>query len=480
MKRLRTFFWRLLHPREARLLQQERNLADAEQATSYFQEAIDGIAVLRASEDTWHRVASDQGSTTEALQRVIAEEAHAYDEAMDTARMVDEFPRTEFENTLERLECWRVDFMAAIAAHPNVTVDVLSTLEMQKEVVTRVLGNPVLSFLLLERPDFLEALDKEHPIVGRKPDKQFEFARHALLQEKLPPALVTMLRGSPSFWLALEAQTHIAAEGFSASLLDLEWLEAQIIEKLRSDTPPRRCLMYELACYGFLPRTIVPVAPWQTADSDTRTQAATHPDVMELIQKTHQLAWQKPHERERLLLQEIRKRKYDWKDGNALALHLEAALFHPEAAPWVSECIAEGWPHSQKQGGISSLYRLMTIAQGKASAEVAAAHKALAIGNAFEHWGELERFTYNSPGILYFMTRDLPGILEGDRLGKPYRNLDSSAPIEIKILPFLLRLAITFRLDDTEPVHQKWREILRHDPNRYVRAAARKEIVWPK
>lgn len=475
--RLRKYLRWVMHPYIAR----KNNTAEPEPLTPYFQEAMDSIAVLRASEDTWHKIASDPGSTTEALQQVIAEENHAYDEAMDTARMVDEFPRTEFEDTLGRLERWRSGFMSAIAAHPNVTVELLSTLEMRDKVVASVLSNPVLPFLLLERPDFLEALDKEHPIIGRRPDKQIEFARQALLHEELPATLLTMCTRSPSFWLALEAQTHVAAEDSGTPAVpDLEWLEAQIMNQLRADTPPRRILVYELGCYSLLPKTIEPVPPWQPQDSSYRAAASAHPNVRKLVERTHQLARHEPEYRERVLCDEIRQLKYDIEDGNALALRMEIALFHPKTAPWVSDCIAKGWPWSQKQGRVTPFCRLMTLVQGKASPKVTASLKAMAIHDVLEYWGELERFQYNSPGILYFLMCRLPDILEGNRLGKLYRGPYSNVPIEIKSLPFLLRLAIAFRLEDTELAHREWRTLLCNDPNRYVRVAARKEIAWPK
>ncbi len=202
-----------------------------------------------------------------------------------------------------------------------------------------------------------------------------------------------------------------------------------------------------------------------------------HPDVVKLVKKTHQLARKNPDERESVLIEEIRHLRDGTRDDHVWALRMEAVLYNPAAARWVSKCIAQGWPHSQKQGYVELLHRLMTMLQGKASPKVTAAHKALAIGRAFENLGELG---YSSPGMLYFLMCRLPDILEGNRLGKLYRGPYSNVPIEIKSLPFLLRLAIAFRLEDTELAHREWRTLLCNDPNRYVRAAARKEIVWPK
>ncbi len=234
--RLRKCLRWVMHPHKPRGLREKNNLTESEPLSPYFQEAMDSIAVLRASEDAWHKIASDPGSTTEALQQVIAEENHAYDEAMDIAWMVDGFPRTEFEDMLEPLKSWRIGFQKAIAAHPNVTVDLLSALEMRDKVVASVLSNPVLPLLLVERPDFLEALDKEHPIVGWQPDKQIAFATHALHQEKLPAALLTLITmNNQSSWLTLEAQTHIMAEDSDTpSVPDMKWLETHIINLMRS------------------------------------------------------------------------------------------------------------------------------------------------------------------------------------------------------------------------------------------------------
>lgn len=47
-------------------------------------------------------------------------------------------------------------------------------------------------------------------------------------------------------------------------------------------------------------------------------------------------------------------------------------------------------------------------------------------------------------------------------------------------LPFLARLGCALRLKDSQPEHRELRLLLLNDTNRYVRAAARKEIAWPE
>ncbi len=459
----RDALWRMTHPQEAR--RREEEIDSAEQDPQNYNDAL---LELRKRQEEWRRVVDDPNSPVAALANAIQEEERSW-------VYVFRLKQTGADSTiLDQMAAWRMDFECALFAHPNLPPDLFGRkFVVNESTVSGLLRNPALPLILLECPDFIDQLSEAD---------QSAFFRLALQNDAIPPVLLSLLKTIHSPWLALEAQTHISLEDPEVPVLpDMEWLDIQITKIIQNGTLARCCLIYELAYHGLLPSTIELSVPWSHFDVPVPNDVASHPIVRELIEEINKLPEHGAKEREDALVVWVENMLF-YKDRNAKLPYLEAALFHPMVPPWVGKCIAKGWSQGQSKRNVWSMHRLITMRQGKATDAVLTHLRETAIREALETWKELRNPTHSNLGIFYFVARGLPDLLEGGELNPKYRTLSTSetrSP-DIRQRSFLIRLTIALRLDDTDPEQQEWREILRNDPNRYVRAAARKEITWPE
>ncbi|MGC4043626.1 MAG: hypothetical protein QM758_07450 [Armatimonas sp.] len=154
----------------------------------------------------------------------------------------------------------------------------------------------------------------------------------------------------------------------------------------------------------------------------------------------------------------------------AKAPYVEAALVHPETPGWVHESLTRGWPWGRENGFTWSLHRVIVLRHGNPTQKTLAQFREEAIQEALH---KSLRYNENNPGIFYFIARALPAALCRTHLTPEHEAFE-----DIKSLPFPIRLVVALHLDDIGSEHVEWREILRNDSNRFVRAAVRKEITW--
>lgn len=454
----------MTHPRAGNL--EEEYQADRDQEIEKVRKET---LALRERQTQWGEVAADPNSTTDALRRVITDEALTWKQAQGILQGV-----SEFSSILAGICLWRQDFQRAAAAHPNLPPMLFGQeLDINRHTVAGLLGNPVLPLMLLEYPDFVERLGAE---------SQGKFAQHVLLHQDVPPALLGVLAMMSDPWLALEARTHIAAaESDAPATAELEWLDAQIVSLLRTDTMSLRCLVHELAAHGFLSREIEPLPPWLASAMSVPENIASHPTVIALLRELNSFTGQNAKERETSLLVWV-ETMLTREENRAKAPFLEAALSHPGTPGWVSKTITKGWPWGRMHCYAWSLHRLLTLRQGSATSGVITQFRNEALNEALESGNRSFGPYRSSPGIFYFVGRDLPDILQAARLDSIKYTLlgQDDLPENTQNISFLVRLVIALRLNSATIDQQEWREILRSDPNRFVRAAACRHLVWPK
>ncbi|MGC4043627.1 MAG: hypothetical protein QM758_07455 [Armatimonas sp.] len=467
-------FW-ILCPRAARE-DRDYQIAREQRVQQRKQEAREKIKALRSDEEEWLKVACDPNTTADILRYVIANEVDSWHRVGGVASSTDCYA------DYDRISQWRINLFGKLAEHTNFPPDLIADLFESvgygcESIADGLLRNPALPLILLEYPDFLERLD-QNDRRGRQKNK-YMVAHRSLQSEKTPSALIAMIVKMDDPWISLEAQTHINAEDSAVTgYPDIEWLDTQIIHILRSDTISERWRVHELGRQGLISQTIEPTVPWKGFNDSGEVvggEVPTHPIVIEFLEEIDRLTDKEPEEREwylhNLLLRFFQPEMF------SKVAYLEAALFHPTAPEWVDTCIATGWRYGTGDHTVA-LHRLMTIKQGKATAAVKARHRFDAIGEiALCWWGTRG----SSAGIFYLMMRALPEVLLEARSNPKYGlSVFKKEPLEhIESTAFLVRLAVALRLDDADPEHDEWREILCNDPNRYVRAAARREIAWP-
>ncbi|MGC4043628.1 MAG: hypothetical protein QM758_07460 [Armatimonas sp.] len=490
---LRNFLWKVICPRAARMAEENRVYWELrkKRLARRMQRVERIVETLRKDEGDWLETAKNPKSTADDLRRVIANDNDLSMQIIKVKRRLLG-DRGSFYQIYNNKYSWSCEFYKAVASHANFPFDLLGNeIYINAHSVSGLLQNPALPLILLECPEFLENLDRKKR-TSLYSGNSSQFAYEVFQQAEIPLFLLQLLKNIKDPWFGLEAQTHITSDDFDTSTIpDINWLDAQVVDRLRSDTLQRRCLTYELAYYGILPKEIEPVPPWRDVAASVHEEPASDPDILEFVEETHKLARLGAEEREDTLLNRIRIELVQ-EDLHAQALKLEAVLLHPKTAHWVRTCIAKGWPHKRRYSSFWSLCRLMTILHGKPSDKVKAAFRFQAILEALKCWEEpLDNSERGSPGILYFMARDLPTLLEGSMLAQQYRDPRESyicggTPVRMNLpeslsrTSFLVRLAVALRLDDAESEQDYCREQLCNDPNRYVRAAARKEISWPK
>jgi hypothetical protein len=138
---------------------------------------------------------------------------------------------------------------------------------------------------------------------------------------------------------------------------------------------------------------------------------------------------------------------------------------HPEIPAWVAQEFTTDW---------RPIYRIPAMLHPEASPPFVAIWRIDALHDALS--GPRRGYNANDcPGVFYFVLRDLPNALTGTKISINNFNIAPGLPSR----HFLVRLAVAMRLDDAVPEQRALRETLVDDPNRYVRAAARREIVWP-
>lgn len=456
--------WKITHPRAA-YHEAEYRLDKVNQV----EEARKEVLTLRQRQAEWGRVAEDSEATADALRRVVSEEAHTWKLAWALMCEVNE------SSILEDIWLWHNKFQRVVTAHSNLPPELFGKeLDVNAHTVAALLQSPVLPLILLEYPDFAEKLGK---------DDRYRFARFVLQHEAVPPALLGVLKTLNDPWFALEAQTHLSAEEPDIpETPNLDWLEAQIISLLRNDTLRVRCLVYELACHGVLSNDIEPIAPWRSPAVEATGELGAHPIVRGLIRELNSFTKQNPKEREISLVVWV-ETLLTHERSRVKAPYLEAALSHSETPQWVDACISKGWAQSRDREYAWSPHRTLSLHHRVVTRATVTALRNEAICEALHSWNSPLQSHRSNPGLFYLAARNLPDVFSGTDLNPKYDTYQhrwSKPPEHITDTSFLVRLAIAMQLDPTNRKHQAWHKQLSNDPNRYVRAAARKEIAWSK
>lgn len=472
----RGFFWRVTHPREMRRLRrEEEHESDVAQQAKRVQEARETIRASRQNEEKWLGVARNPNATGDELRGAICDEGNSWMESWRAAYRPGEL------SILEDTDTWHQNFERTVTAHPNFPPEMLGReLEVNESTVEGLLRNPALSLILLESPGFIEALDQDNTHPHDPYRNQRSFVHFALQQEVIPPMVFRVLAETCDPWLTLEGRTHIASQDPDVPVKpDLDWLNTQVINLLRADTLFRRCLVYELAYHGLLPKDIESILPWRS-ESSISTNLTPGQGALELVREMSWMTKWKPRERQQKLDTWIEEMVYQ-EEIDDVFTHLEIVMLHPEIPGWARRYIYDRWVCREEEFRYP-LQRLMVILQGKVTPTKIRQLRASAIQATSCSWnGFTNSCSYCSPGIFYMTMRDLPEVLTGATLNPKYNGFtERYSPSDIRNTSFLVRLVVALRLEKANPKHKEWREILCSDPNRYVRAAARKEIVWQK
>lgn len=383
---------------------------------------------------------------------------------------------------------WRDTFYTALTANPNLPLELfIYDLPLDQATVAGLLQNPICPLLLLEDPNFLEAFSES---------RQTDFIRLALHNRSIPAPLLHVLTCVRDPWLALEARTHRAnAEGIPGEQSsnhappDLAWLDETVYRLLRSEPEWVRCIPYELALHGLLRPEVAKQLenPWQDAKFRASLSELV-PDA--LVNQCLQ---------EAQLLSGLDRKAYNkWWAKWCQILHqirippwmpFRAIYVHPEIPHYViARRVTDGhWRPEQ----------ILAIQHPDATPGL----RTLCRRNAVRQALELGYHAHESP-VFYLAVRDIPTRyipqffsrrdIPADSIPRfmnrvRFMNLKGRWKawlrrwkVWLRRLPFLTRLGIAFRLDDRSPDQKELRTLLLDDPNRYVRAAARKEIVWPQ
>ncbi|MGC4043625.1 MAG: hypothetical protein QM758_07445 [Armatimonas sp.] len=252
--------WRERRSKEMHSLEAEKAEREArkkEEERVFVEQSTQMVLTLRQGQEEWSKIVYEPSSPAEVLRRVIVDETRSW---FETGLVSNVIATSLFES----IRLWHLDFHRTVASHPNLPSELFGRdLEVNEDTVFGLLRNSALPLVLLENPDFIERLERE---------SEDQFSQLVLQNEMAPPALLGGLKVLGDTWLTLEAQTHIASEDPDVPVLpDFDWLDAQIISRLRGDPTSLRCLIYELVCHGLLPKEIGPVTPWQSSTADTDT-----------------------------------------------------------------------------------------------------------------------------------------------------------------------------------------------------------------
>jgi hypothetical protein len=200
------WFWRLMHPRQAR----ERVRADAAAAKAS-QEKQQQQAFEKYQQERAQRlsVAYNPESSPNELRRVLNEDKRSV--VSNLYRQIHvHLSREGFPDDHESVVRYLYAVQCAVSAHPNIPPEVFGTdIPITGDTVAALLKNPVFPLLLLERPDFLERLDANKGNRAQQESNGFSFACFALRHKKLSAALVAVLTAYENQWIALEARTHV-------------------------------------------------------------------------------------------------------------------------------------------------------------------------------------------------------------------------------------------------------------------------------
>jgi hypothetical protein len=245
---------------------------------------------------------------------------------------------------------------------------------------------------------------------------------------------------------------------------DLAWLDQQVIMLLRKETDLRRSLLCELEHHDLLPRTVHPVNPWCEPAFQAIRDAIPVAQVEAFVRerRTAKL-WQRKD------WKWVRSDRYG-EEGERAAFFMEALAHSDLPLCVVDTLIYDVWWRS---------YRLTILQRSDLSPRLLQKCRQQAIEEALSY-GQFPESRNTGPGTFYLVLRDLPEPLIHLSGMVRVRNIASFFENVLRVGHFLARLAVALRLDDSDAEQKRLRMSLVDDPNRYVRAAARKEIAWPE
>jgi hypothetical protein len=145
----------------------------------------------------------------------------------------------------------------------------------------------------------------------------------------------------------------------------------------------------------------------------------------------------------------------------------QALVVHPDTPHWLVQATAKTEV---------AAFRIPTLLHPHVPARFVANHRQVVLDDVLAHLAQPGALWSDCPGSLYLVLRHAPEVLSewetepADRKRSYLRGTAERGH-------FLTRLAIALSLNDTDTDDQEIRKLLLDDPNRFVRAAARKEIV---
>jgi hypothetical protein len=468
---LRERVWRLTHPRQTRRLDEGGSSRQAvEERARRVQQARDALRPLQEQRAIWRAIAHDPKATPDALRRVVIADRDALEHALHIMHDAVEHINGDFADFFREFQRWRRHFYATVSAHPNLPLELFGQeLSITPLSVAGLLRNPVCPLLLFERPDFVEALSE---------DNRRRLTYYALQHNEMPRGLYQALMPVRDPWLSLEAKTHRLA-GEDTALPDLAWLDAQVVQQMHDEAREswrQRCLLLELGWHRLISSALLPTFRCQEANNVSR-RGETDQIVAAFVHRAEAFRWGDCPMREQWLNEWVLE-LFEEGDRSGRGLSsIFAAVQHPRTPGWVHRYIACGWGEGSV---VWSPHRLLTVQERTVRPDLIKRFRRRAVGEALCYRADPRGWWNTSPGIFYLVFRDLTTPLTGTALTTRSDDLPHGADFATDIgeASFLVRLAVALRLDDTIPEQAQLRRQLGNDPNRYVRAAARKEIVW--
>lgn len=462
--------WRLIRPRQARYSRDgNQSRWNTEERARRVREARDALLPLQEARVIWRAIAQDPNAAPNTLRQTV--ERDALEQALHIMHDAVEHVGDAFSEFFRDFQRWRRDFYAAVSAHPNLPLELFGQeLPVTSLSVAGLLRNPVCPLLLFERPDFIEALSE---------DNRRRLTYYALQHNEIPRGLYQALMPVRDPWLALEAHTHRMA-GTEDAVPDLAWLDARVMQQMHSEAREswrQRCLLLELGWHRLIRSTLLPSLRCQE-DDNISWRGESDRIAAAFIQRAEAFRWGNCLMREQWLNEWV----LEWfeggdRSGRGLS-SVFAAVQHPRTPGWVHRYIASGWGEGSV---VWSLHRLLTVQEATARPDLIQRFRYKALDEALCCRTDLRDWWNTSPGIFYLVFRNLPTPQVRIALTRRSDDLPSGTGFaaDIHEVSFLVRLALALRLDDTVPEQARLRQQLENDPNRYVRAAARKEIIWP-